>query len=55
MRVSNPDFLYGLSVSFIGVTGVIFPLLISPYIDRTRNIKRAILVVNLLGLRGNLL
>jgi len=55
MRVFNPDFLYGLSVSFIGVTGVIFPLLISPYIDRTRNIKRAILVVNLLGLLGNLL
>ena len=55
MRVSNPDFLYGLSVSFIGATGVIFPLLISPYIDRTRNIKRAIFVVNLLGLLGSLL
>ena len=33
MKVDNPDFLYGVSVSLIGVTGVIFPLLISPYID----------------------
>lgn len=53
--MSNPDFLYGLSVSFMGATGVIFPLLISPYIDRTRNIKTAVTVVNLLGLIGNLL
>lgn len=55
LRVSNPDFLYGLSVSFMGATGVVFPLLISPYIDRTRNIKVAVTVVNLLGLLGNLL
>lgn len=55
MRVSNPDFLYGLSVSFIGASGVIFPLFISPLIDRTRKIKQAIFVVNILGLFGNLL
>ena len=55
LHVSNPDFLYGLSVSFMGATGVIFPLLISPYIDRTRNIKVAVTAVNLLGLLGNLL
>ena len=55
MQVSNPDFLYGLSVSFIGATGVIFPLLISPYIDKTRNIKQAVICVNILGLIGNLL
>ena len=55
MKVSNPDFLYGLSVSFIGATGVIFPLIISPFIDRTKNIRQAILVINILGLFGNLL
>lgn len=55
LHVSNPDFLYGLSVSFMGATGVVFPLLISPYIDRTRNIKVAVTVVNLLGLLGNLM
>lgn len=55
MKVSNADFLYGLSVSFIGATGVIFPLIISPYIDKTRNIKQAVLMVNMLGLVGNLL
>ncbi|XP_066921967.1 uncharacterized protein [Clytia hemisphaerica] len=55
LQVSNPDFLYGLSVSFIGATGVIFPLLISPYIDKTRNIKQAVITVNVLGLIGNLL
>ena len=55
MRVSNPDLFYGMSVSFIGITGVIFPLLISPYLDQTRNIKQAIFLVNILGFIGNLL
>lgn len=55
MKVANPDVLYGLSVSFIGATGVIFPLVISPIIDRTRSIKKAVLVINILGLFGNLL
>ena len=55
MQVQNPDFLYGLSVSFMGTTGVIFPLFISPYIDNSRNIKKAILIINVLGLVGNLL
>ncbi|XP_012561273.1 uncharacterized protein LOC105846770 isoform X1 [Hydra vulgaris] len=55
MRASNPDLLYGMSVSFIGITGVLFPLLISPYLDQTRNIRQAIFVVNILGFVGNLL
>ena len=55
MKVENPDLLYGLSVSLIGASGVVFPLFISPYVDRTKNIHRAIMLINITGIIGNLM
>ena len=54
MKVSNPDFFYGLGWAFLCGSGVISSLMGSYYVDKTKNIREILLWTSFVNVIGNI-